>query len=324
MAMRIWNGILLAAACAAVPLAVLAQPYPGKPVRVIIPYPPGSTPDIVGRTLSSKLQESLGQPFIVDNRTGAGGNIGAEAVAKAPADGHTLLIGINGPAAINKFLYKNLGYDSDRDLLPVSLLASAPQMLVVTPTVRADSFREFIEHARSSPGRLSYGSVGSGSASHLTMELLKSDARLFIVHIPYRGFPPAVTDMLSGNIDTMFAIIPAVLPQVRAGKMKALAVTGLKRNALAPEVPSVAELGYPQLESLAWIGLLAPARTPADIVARLNSEAARLLRAPEVREFLGKQGFDVVAGTQSEFAAWIRTEQAKWSKVIRTSGATAD
>jgi len=322
--MRLCKAILLAVACAAAPLAVLAQPYPGKPVRVIIPYPPGSTPDIVGRTLSSKLQESLGQPFIVDNRTGAGGNIGAEAVAKAPADGHTLLIGINGPAAINKFLYKNLGYDSDRDLLPVSLLASAPQMLVVTPAVRANSFREFIEHARSNPGRLSYGSVGSGSASHLTMELLKSDARLFIVHIPYRGFPPAVTDMLSGNIDTMFAIIPAVLPQVRAGKMKALAVTGLKRSALAPEVPSVAELGYPQLESLAWIGLLAPAGTPADIAARLNSEAARLLRAPEVREFLGKQGFDVVAGTQSEFAAWIRTEQAKWSKVIRTSGATAD
>jgi len=322
--MRLCKAILLAVACAAAPLAVFAQPYPGKPVRVIIPYPPGSTPDIVGRTLSSKLQESLGQPFIVDNRTGAGGNIGAEAVAKAPADGHTLLIGINGPAAINKFLYKNLGYDSDRDLLPVSLLASAPQMLVVTPAVRANSFREFIEHARSNPGRLSYGSVGSGSASHLTMELLKSDARLFIVHIPYRGFPPAVTDMLSGNIDTMFAIIPAVLPQVRAGKMKALAVTGLKRSTLAPEVPSVAELGYPQLESLAWIGLLAPAGTPADIAARLNSEAARLLRAPEVREFLGKQGFDVVAGTQSEFAAWIRTEQAKWSKVIRASGATAD
>jgi len=322
--MRLCKAILLAVACAAAPLAVFAQPYPGKPVRVIIPYPPGSTPDIVGRTLSSKLQEQLGQPFIVDNRTGAGGNIGAEAVAKAPADGHTLLIGINGPAAINKFLYKNLGYDSDRDLLPVSLLASAPQMLVVTPAVRANSFREFIEHARSNPGRLSYGSVGSGSASHLTMELLKNDAKLSIVHIPYRGFPPAVTDMLAGNIDTMFAIIPAVLPQVRAGKMKALAVTGLKRSTLAPEVPSVAELGYPQLESLAWIGLLAPAGTPADIAARLNSEAARLLRAPEVREFLGKQGFDVVAGTQSEFAAWIRTEQAKWSKLIRTSGATAD
>jgi len=324
MAMRIWNGILLAAACAAVPLAVLAQPYPGKPVRVIIPYPPGSTPDIVGRTLSGKLQESLGQPFIVENRTGAGGNIGAEAVAKAPADGHTLLIGINGPAAINKFLYKNLGYDSDRDLLPVSLLATSPQMLVVTPAVRVGSFREFVEHVRVNPGRLSYGSVGSGSASHLTMELLKSEAKLFIVHIPYRGFPPAVTDMLGGNIDTMFAIIPAVLPQVRAGKMKALAVTGLKRSALAPEVPSVGELGYPQLESLAWIGLLAPAGTPQDVVGRLNAEAVRSMRTSEVRESLGKQGFEVVASSAAEFAGWIRTEQNKWSRVIKASGATAD
>jgi tripartite-type tricarboxylate transporter receptor subunit TctC len=303
---------------------VSAQTYPSKPVRVVIPYPPGSTPDIVGRTLSTRLQEAFGQPFVVDNRTGAGGNIGAEVVAKAPADGHTLLIGINGPAAINKFLYKNLAYDSDRDLLPVSLLASSPQMLVVIPAVRAGSFREFVEHARAHPGRLSYGSVGSGSASHLTMELLKSDARLFIVHIPYRGFPPAVTDMLAGNIDTMFAIIPAVLPQVRAGKMKALAVTGLKRSALAPEVPSVAELGYPQLESLAWIGLLAPAGTPQEVVGRLNAEAVRSMRSAEVRESLGKQGFDVVASSPGEFAGWIRTEQSKWSKVIKASGATAD
>jgi len=300
------------------------QTYPSKPVKVVIPYPPGSTPDIVGRTLSGKLQESLGQPFIVENRTGAGGNIGAEAVAKAPADGHTLLIGINGPAAINKFLYKNLGYDSDRDLLPVSLLATSPQMLVVTPSVRVGSFREFVEHVRVNPGRLSYGSVGSGSASHLTMELLKSEAKLFIVHIPYRGFPPAVTDMLGGNIDTMFAIIPAVLPQVRAGKMKALAVTGLKRSALAPEVPSVGELGYPQLESLAWIGLLAPAGTPQDVVGRLNAEAVRSMRTSEVRESLGKQGFEVVASSAAEFAGWIRTEQNKWSRVIKASGATAD
>ena len=318
------NKFLCTAACALLPLAAVGQAYPTKPVRVIIPYPPGSTPDIVGRTLSGKLQESLGQPFVVDNRTGAGGNIGAEVVAKAPADGHTLLIGINGPAAINKFLYKNLAYDSDRDLLPVSLLASSPQMLVVIPAVRAGSFREFVEHARAHPGRLSYGSVGSGSASHLTMELLKSDARLFIVHIPYRGFPPAVTDMLAGNIDTMFAIIPAVLPQVRAGKMQALAVTGLKRSALVPEVPSVAELGYPQLESLAWIGLLAPAGTPQEVVGRLNAEAVRSMRSAEVRESLAKQGFDVVASSPGEFAGWIRTEQSKWSKVIKASGATAD
>jgi tripartite-type tricarboxylate transporter receptor subunit TctC len=322
--MRIWAGALVVLASVAAPLSTQAQTYPVKPVRVVIPYPPGSTPDIVGRTLSSRLQESLGQPFVVENRTGAGGNIGAESVAKAPADGYTLLIGINGPAAINKFLYKGLGYDSDRDLMPVSLLAASPQMLVTTPAVPANGFREFIDYVRANPGRLSYGSVGSGSASHLTMELLKSDARLFIVHIPYRGFPPAVTDMLAGNIDTMFAIIPAVLPQVRAGRMKALAVTGLKRSQLAPDVPSVGELGYPQLESLAWIGLLAPTGTPSAVIGRLSQETLKSMRTGEVRDSLGKQGFDVVASSPDEFTSWIRAEQAKWSKVIKVSGATAD
>jgi tripartite-type tricarboxylate transporter receptor subunit TctC len=322
--MRIWAALVVLAVALAAPLAALPQAYPAKPVKVVIPYPAGSTPDIVGRTLSTRLQEALGQPFVVENRTGAGGNIGAEAVAKAPADGHTLLVGINGPAAINKFLYKGLSYDSDRDLVPVSLLASAPQMLVAIPAVPAIGFREFVDYARAHPGKLSYGSVGSGSASHLTMELLKSDARLFIVHIPYRGFPPAVTDMLAGNIDTMFAIIPAVLPQVRAGRLKALAVTGLKRSALAPEVPSVAELGYPQLESLAWIGLLAPSGTPAAVIGRLSEETVRAMRAGEVRDSLGKQGFDVVASSPGEFSTWIRAEQAKWSKVIKASGATAD
>jgi len=303
---------------------VSAQQYPAKPVRVVIPYPPGSTPDIVGRTLSMKLQEALAQPFVVENRTGAGGNIGAEAVAKSPADGYTLLIGINGPAAINKFLYKNLGYDSDKDLLPISLLASAPQMLVVTPSVEANDFKTFLGLVKKNPGRLSYASVGSGSASHLTMELLKSDAGVFIVHIPYRGFPPAVTDLLSGNIQTMFAIVPAVLPQVRAGKMKALAVTGLKRSVMAPDVPSVAELGYPQLESLAWIGLLAPAGLPQDVLSRISTQTVRAMRAGDTVDTLGKQGFDVVANSPAEFSAWIRAEQAKWSKVIRESGAVAD
>jgi len=301
-----------------------AQQYPTKPVKVIVPYPAGSTPDIVGRTLSAKLQDALGQPFVVENRSGAGGNIGADAVAKAAPDGYTLLIAVNGPAAVNKFLYKNLPYDSDRDLLPISLLASSPQMLVVTPSLEASDFKAFIQYLKRNPGRLSYGSVGAGSASHLTMELLKSDAGVFIVHIPYRGFPPAVTDLLSDNIQTMFAIVPAVLPHVRAGKMKALAVTGLKRSALAPDVPSVAELGYPQLESLAWIGLLAPAGTPADLVTRLNAETVKAMRAPQTRELLGRQGFDVIAGSPAEFSAWIRAEQAKWSKVIQASGATVN
>jgi tripartite-type tricarboxylate transporter receptor subunit TctC len=306
------------------PALVFAQGYPSKPVRVVVPYPPGSTPDIVGRTVSDRLQKSLGQPFVVENRTGAGGNIGTEAVVKSAPDGYTLLVAINGPVAVNKHLYKNLSFDPDRDLLPISLLASAPQMLVTTPAVPVESFKSFIDYSKRNPGKLSYGSVGAGSASHLTMELLKSAAGVFIVHIPYRGFPPAVTDMLAGNIDAMFAIIPAVLPQVRAGKMRALAVTALKRNALAPEVPSVAELGFPQLESLAWIGLLAPAGTPQDVIGRLSAETIKGMQTAETRDMLGKQGFDVVANSPSEFSRWIRLESDKWSKVIRTSGATPD
>ena len=304
--------------------SALAQPYPLRPVKLVVPFPPGSTPDIVGRTLGAKLQEALGQPFVAENRTGAGGNIGTEAAAKAPADGYTLLIGINGPIATNKYLYKSLAFDPDKDLAPISLLATAPQMLVVAPALGVDSFRGFIDYAHAHPGRVSYATVGSGSASHLTMELLKGEANIDLVHIPYRGFPPAVTDMLAGNIQAMFAIVPGVLPQVRAGKMKALAVTALKRSPLAPDVPSVAELGLPQLESLAWIGLLAPAATPREVLERLSMETMRRMQANDVRELLGKQGFDVVAGTPAAFQRWIRAESAKWARVIKASGATAD
>ena len=304
--------------------AVAAQTYPAKPVRVIVPYPAGSTPDIIGRTLAERLQKAFGQPFVVENRSGAGGSIGAEVVAKAPADGHTLLVGGNGPVAINKHLYKGLAYDPERDLAPISLLASAPQMLVVKPELKLADFKAFVEHVRREPGRLSYASVGGGSASHLTMELLKSDAQLSLVHVPYRGFPAAVTDMLAGHMDAMFAIIPAVLPHIRAGKMTPLAVTALERSPLAPDVPSVAELGLPQLESLAWNGLLAPAGTPASVIARLSAETARGMRNPETREALGRLGFDVVAGTPEELARWIRLESEKWARVIRSSGATAD
>jgi len=324
--MRSCKPLLLALLLVALlgPLMVRAQPYPSKPVRVVVTFPPGSTPDIVGRTLAMRLQESMGQPFVVENRAGAGGNIGADAVAKASPDGYTLLVSTNGVFAINKALYKAMPFDPDKDLVPISLLATAPQMLVVNPALGIDSFKVFLEHARRSPGRLSYGSVGAGSASHLTMELLKSNAGLFIVHIPYKGFPPAVTDLLGGNIHTMFAIIPGVLPHVKAGKMTALAVTALKRSELAPEVPSVAELGYPQLESLAWIGLGAPAATPREIVARLAAETAKALRSSEARELLGRQGFEVVASSPEAFQGWIRAESQKWGKVIRISGATVD
>ena len=317
--MRKLLAVLLAA-----PLVAFAQAYPSKPVKVVVTFPPGSTPDIVGRALASRLQEAMGQPFVVENRAGAGGNIGADAVAKSAPDGYTLLVSTNGVFAINKSLYKNMPFDPDRDLVPVSLLATAPQMLVVNPSLGLRTFKEFLDHVRLNPGKLSYGSVGAGSASHLTMEMLKNDAKVFIVHIPYKGFPPAVTDMLGGNIHTMFAIVPGVLPHVKAGKMTGLAVTALKRSALAPDVPSVAELGYPQLESLAWIGLGAPAGTPAEVLSRLSNETVQGMRAPEVRSLLGKQGFDVVANTPQEFSRWIRAESDKWGRVIKASGAVVD
>jgi len=305
-------------------MAAWGQAYPSKPVRIVVPYPAGTTPDIIGRILAERLQKAFGHPFVVENRSGAGGNIGAEAVAKAPADGYTLLVGGNGPVAINRHLYKGLSYDPERDLAPISLLAAAPQLLVVKAELKTADFKAFVERARREPGKLSYASVGGGSASHLTMELLKSDAQLALVHVPYRGFPAAVTDMLAGNIDAMFAIVPAVLPHVRAGKMTPLAVTALERSALAPEVPSVAELGLPQLESLAWNGFLAPAGTPASVIARLSAETARGMRNPETREALGRLGFDVVASTPEELGRWIRLESEKWARVIRVSGATAD
>jgi tripartite-type tricarboxylate transporter receptor subunit TctC len=300
------------------------QGYPSKPVRVIVTFPPGSTPDIVGRALASRLQEAMGQPFVVENRSGAGGNVGADAVAKAAPDGYTLLVSTNGVFAINKALYKSMPFDPDRDLAALSLLATAPQMLVVHPSLGLKNFKDFIEYAKRNPGKLSYGSVGAGSASHLTMELLKNEAGVDLVHVPYKGFPPAVTDMLAGNIHAMFAIVPGVLPHVKAGKMNGLAVTALKRSALAPDVPSVAELGVPQLESLAWIGLGAPAGLPRDVADRITSETVRGMQRPEVREFLGKQGFEVVAGSPQEFSRWIQAESAKWTRVIRASGATAD
>ena len=311
-------------AVASLSVPAFGQPYPSRPVKIVVSFPPGTTPDTVARVVAPKLQESLGQPVVVENRAGAGGNVAVDAVAKSAPDGYTLVVSTNAALATNKVLYDNLPYDPERDLSAISLLASAPQILVVNPSVPVNSFKEFVRYLRANPAKLSYGTTGSGSAAHLTMELFKADAKVFLVHIPYRGFPQAVTDMMGGNIQTMFAIAPGVLPHIKAGRMKGLAVTALRRSDQAPDIPSVAEVGFPGLESLAWIGLLAPAKTPQEIVDRLASEIQRILRDPEARKTLSNLGFDVVGSSPAEFRKFQHAEIDKWGKVIRATGAKPD
>ena len=301
-----------------------AQPYPSRPVRLIDPVPAGSTPDIVGRALGQKLADAWGQPVVVENRPGAGANIGAAEVARAAPDGYTLLIGSNGPIAINKALYDKLPYDPDRDLRPLSLLAAAPQILAVHPAVPASDLKQLIEYARANPGKLSYGSIGSGSTSHLTMELFKSQARASLVHVPYKGFPAVVQDLLSGQIHATFAIVPAVLPQIRAGKLKGLAVTSEKRTSLAPDIATVSEQGLPHFDATAWQGLLCPAGTPPDVTETLARETQKAMRHPDVRKILENQGFEVIGSSPKEFEAFIRSEREKWTKIVRETGAKAE
>jgi len=319
--MKIWIALVLTLST----LSAQGQnTYPSKPIRMIVPFPAGSTPDIVGRTLGQKLSDAWHQPVVVDNKTGAGGNIGTAEAAHSSPDGYTLLIGINGPIAVNRALYRDLPYDPEKDLEPLSLLASGPQILAVHPSVPASDLRQLVEYAKANPDKLSYGSVGAGSASHLTMELLKSQAHIALVHVPYRGFPPVVQDLLSGNIQASFAIAPAVLPQIKAGKLKGLAVTSAKRSALAPDIATVAEQGFPRFDATAWIGLLAPAPLPREVSSRVAGEAQRIMKLPEVHDLLGKQGFDVVGSTPQEFSEFIRSETAKWTAIVKATGARAE
>jgi tripartite-type tricarboxylate transporter receptor subunit TctC len=314
----------VAAAGLLLPRAGWAQVFPSKQLRLLVGAAAGGGADIVARILAQELTRGSGLSVIVDNKPGAGANIGTAEVAKAAPDGYTLLIGSNGPIAINKTLYAKLPFDPDRDLRPISLLAAAPQILAVHPGVPASDLKQLIDYARANPDKLAYGSVGAGSASHLTMELLKSQARISLVHVPYKGFPPVVTDLMSGQIQATFAIVPAVLPQIRAGKLKALAVTSEKRTALAPDIPTVSEQGLPQFDATAWQGLLCPAGTPPDTIERISRETQKAMHAADLRELLGKQGFEVIGSTPQEFAAFIRAESAKWGAVVKATGAKAE
>ncbi len=304
---------------------VYAQNYPSRPIRLVVPYPPGGPLDIMARAIGQKLTEAWNQAVVVDNRPGAGGNIGADLVAKSPADGYTLLMGAVATHAINPTLYGRLPYDPVKDFAPVALVAQVPNILVVNPSVPVRSVRELIDLARARPGYLNFGSGSTGSTGHLAGELFNTMAGVRMVHIPYKGGAPAMTDLLAGQVQLMFDNLANALPNVRAGRLRALAVTTLARSPAMPDLPTIAESGLPGFALTTWFGLMVPAGTPAEIVSRLNAEIVRALNAKDMRERLEKMGAGPPAdNTPAHFAAFIRAEAAKYAKVVRDSGAKVE
>jgi len=297
--------------------------YPTKPTRLIVPLTAGGPTDILARIVAIPLGDVLGQAVIVDNRPGAGGNIGADIAAKSPADGYTLFMGTSGPLAINSTLYPKLPFDPIRDFAPVILVASAPFVVIVNTSLPANSLKDLIALAKAKPGQLNYGSV-PGSASHLSTELFKMTSGVNLVHIPYKGAAPATTDVMAGQIQLSFASTPGSIPVVKSGKVKALAVTSLKRVAKLPDVPTVAEAALPGYDASVWYGVVAPARTPQEIVRRLNKEIARIVAEPVHRDRMTAGDFEPTTSTPEQFAAFIKSETTKWGKVVKASGAKAE
>ncbi len=308
---------------ALIPTNSLADTYPGKPIRIVVPYPPGGFNDALARTLAEKLHAAWGQTVIVDNRPGGGTTIGANMVAKSSADGHTLLI-VSFAFAVNPSLYRKLPYDTLADFAPVVLAAGTPNILVVNPDLPARSVRELIAVSKSRPAGLNYASAGNGSSNHLSMELFKSLTGANLVHVAYRGSAPAVTDLIGGQVDVMFDNTPNVWPQVRAGKLRALAVSGARRSSFTPELPTVAESGVTGFDISVWFGVVAPGRTPRPVIDKLNLEINRVLRLPAVNELFRGQGVEPLGGSPAEFASFIRAQVAKWAPVVRSSGARAE
>jgi tripartite-type tricarboxylate transporter receptor subunit TctC len=309
---------------AATALPAFAQGYPGKPIKYVVPYPPGGPLDTVARLLAQKVSERIGQPVIVENKPGAGGNIGADAVAKSPADGYTILMGAVATHAINPTLYGKIPYDPVKDFAPITLIGVTPNVLVVNATLPVKDVREFIAYAKSNPGKLNFGSGSSGSAGHLAGELFKSMAGVDMTHIPYKGAAPAMQDLIAGQIQLMFDNMASALPQVKGGKIRALAVTTPRRSIYAPDLPTIAESGLPGFDVSTWFGLFAPANTPREAVALLHDEFVRALALPEVKERMANLGIEPVGNNPEEFAAYIKTEAAKYGEVIRKSGAKVD
>ena len=294
--------------------------YPSKPVRFIVPYVPGGAADIVGRAVAQRFSERFGVPVIVDNRAGAGGNLGTELAAKSTPDGHTILMGNVGPLSISVSLYKKLPYNPLTDLAPVSLMVIYPNVLVVHPGVAAKSVSELVTLAKARPKQLAFASAGTGSSTHLAAELLKSMAGIDMVHIPYKGGGQAVVDVMAGQVQLYFSSMLGALPHVKSGKLRALGVTSAKRSRATPDLPTIAESGFPGYEAVNWLGLLAPARTPAAIIARLNGEIVKIFSQPDVEERLAAQGGEAQTNTPAQFAEHIQSEIRKWSRVIKVSG----
>jgi tripartite-type tricarboxylate transporter receptor subunit TctC len=312
-----WNSVALALALAASYSisASAADDYPSRPIRIIVPYAPGGGADTVARIVARRVTDTIGQPLVIENRTGAGSILGTDAVAKAEPDGYTLLLGQSGPISINPAVYKDLRYDPVRDFAPVTMTTAYPYILVVNAKLPARSLPEFVALAKSQPGAMNYGTTGIGAANHLVAELFNGKAGLKMTHIPYRGTALAVGDLVAGQVTMVFGDPISVLPHMQSGSLRALAVTSLQRSAVAPEVPTVAESGFPGFDALAWHGILAPAKTPPAIVKKLNAEIVNALRHPETQALLVKQAMQTVGNTPEEFAAFIRNDIAVWKAV---------
>jgi tripartite-type tricarboxylate transporter receptor subunit TctC len=317
--MRTLLRVLIAAFGMVVLTPALAQAYPDKPIKFVMSAPAGSSIDVLGRTIADKLKDRLGQPVIVENKPAAGGTVATAEVAKATPDGYTMVLAFNGPLSITPLLSK-VPYDVQKDLSPVIITSSQPNVLAVTSQLPVKTVQELVAYARANPGKLNFASVGNGSSSHLNAELLKSMAGIDIVHIPFNGSPPAVTATIQNETQMIFAVMQPLQPQIQAGKLRALAVTSAKRFPLLPDLPTIAESGYPGFESLAWNGVLVPAATPKAVVMRLNAEINAVLKDPDVVQKMHASGFDLIGGTPEEFGSLIKAESDKWTPVIRKAG----
>ena len=326
--MRLLTGtgktLVCALAASVVSISAFAQAWPSGTVTVVVPWPPGGPSDIAARPMSKGLTESLKQTFVIDNRAGGGGNIGTAAVVRAKPDGHTLLITSSAPIVINPSLYKKMTFDPSKDLVPVTNLLRVPLVLVASPSVPAKNLKELIALIQSKKGQFTYASSGNGTPQHLTGELFDSVLKLGMTHAPYKGSAPAITDLLGGHVPIMFDSMIAIMPHIKAGKVKVIAITSAQRSPLLPDVPTFAESGVPAIESYAWYGMFAPAGTPKDVVAKINAEAQKVMKQPEFAKIRAETGSDYVGDTPENFGKFVQAETARWSKVVKDSGATID